>query len=82
MKKCNITGTLAAVLAALLLCAPCARATDQETAAYYKDVEVKVGVITAEAKVNMRREPNTKAGILERIHPGETDDVLEDSDEK
>ena len=50
MKRWNIMGTLAAALAAILLCAPCARATDQETAAYYKDVEVKVGVITAEAK--------------------------------
>lgn len=82
MKRWNIMGTLAAALTAILLCAPCARATDQETAAYYKDVEVKVGVITAEAKVNMRREPNTKAGILARIHPGETVDVLDDSDEK
>ena len=82
MKRWNIMGTLAAALAAILLCAPCARATDQETAAYYKDVEVKVGVITAEAKVNMRREPNTKAGILVRIQPGETVDVLDDSDEK
>lgn len=82
MKRWNIMGTLAAALTAILLCAPCAQATDQETAAYYKDVEVKVGVITAEAKVNMRREPNTKAGILVRIQPGETVDVLDDSDEK
>lgn len=81
MKRWNIMGMLAAALTAILLCAPCAQATDQETAAYYKDVEVKVGVITAEAKVNMRREPNTKAGILARIQPGETVDVLDDSDE-
>ncbi len=81
MKRWNIMGMLAAALVVIALGAPCAQATDQETAAYYKDVEVKVGVITAEAKVNMRREPSTKAGILKRIQPGETVDVLNDSDE-
>lgn len=77
----RIKGTLAAALTVLLLWAPGAQATDRETAAYYKDVEVKEGVITADAKVNMRREPSTSAKILARIHPGETVDVLDDSDE-
>ena len=74
MKRWNIMGTLAAALAAILLCAPCARATDQETAAYYKDVEVKVGVITAEAKGiplahEMARQAGDKKYILARKGP-------------
>lgn len=81
MTKDTLKRMLAAAMSALWLCAPCARATDRETAAYYEDVEVKVGVITAEAKVNLRREANTGAKILARIQPGETVDVLDDSDE-
>lgn len=81
MKGKSMKRMLSAALLALLLCEPGAQATDRETAAYYKDVEVKEGVITADAKVNMRKEPSTSAKILERIHPGETVEVLDDSDE-
>jgi|GEM_PF-741153 len=69
----------AAMTAALLLCAPCARATDDVTPAYFRDVEVSVGVVTADLKVNLRREPNTNSAILEHIAPGETVNVLDAS---
>ena len=79
MKRHEFKRLAAAVLGLLLLCAPCAHATDDVTPAYFKDVEVSTGVITAEVKVNLRREANTNSGILERLAPGEEVKVLDAS---
>ena len=51
MKRHSLKRAVAAALAAVMLTAPVAFATDQPTPAYYRDVEVSTGVIKADLKV-------------------------------
>ena len=79
MKRHSLKRAVAAALAAVMLTAPVAFATDQPTPAYYRDVEVSTGVIKADLKVNLRSEPNTTCRVLAHIAPDETVNVLDTS---
>lgn len=79
MKRHSLKRAVAAALAAIMLTAPVAFATDQPTPAYYRDVEVSTGVIKADLKVNLRSEPNTTCRVLAHIAPDETVNVLDTS---
>ncbi len=82
MKRRFIKRTLAAAIAAFLVCLPVAFATDEPTPAYYRDVEISTGVIKADLKVNLRSEPNTNSRVLAHIAPGETVNVMDTSNKK
>ena len=82
MKRYGFKRAAAAALCLLLLCGPYAHATDDVTPAYFKDVEVSTGVVNTEVKVNLRREPNTDSGIIERLEPGAEVKVLDQSNNK
>ncbi len=69
----------AVVLAVTMMLSGVCFATDEPTPAYYSNVEVKIGIVDAELKVNMRSKMNTDSDVLDRVEPGTSVTVLDDS---
>ncbi|MBQ2956956.1 MAG: PIG-L family deacetylase, partial [Clostridia bacterium] len=63
---------LLAVVMVILSFAPAALAADGINAAYYKLVEVQMGTVAGETKVNVRERPDAESDRMGRLDPGES----------
>lgn len=75
MKISRTIRSLACLMAALLTiltASPAVYAADELTSAYYKLVEVQRGIVSGEAKVNIRERPDADSDRVGRLAPGES----------